>query len=147
MHGPFGVVLLAAGLLARYGDKDKLCEPLGDSTVLGQAIDHAKAGGDELVVVCRPDAHAVHSIVAKSGARWVANPSYADGMSTSIACGVSYLAANLAGVFVCLGDMPFLEPDDFSDCKVHFASWRDISHPVFHGEQGHPGAVRQPVSR
>ena len=38
------------------------------------------------------------------------NPDYAQGLSTSLRAGLAALPANVAGVVVCLGDMPLVAP-------------------------------------
>lgn len=135
----FATVVLASGSSRRFGDQDKLLAPLALDTVLGRTLTNIRAApSGELIVVCRPGAHQVEDIARSHGAKVVSNHQAALGMGSSIAAGVAAIEDGPTGIFICLGDMPFLEGKDFEGCIDHFEMGTEICRPIFHGQPGHP---------
>ena len=75
--------------------------------------------------------------------RFVANPRYLVGMTTSIQSGVRVVSPESDGWMICLSDMPFAETSDFN-CLIHaFKNFRLpesslIVVPVFQEKHGNP---------
>jgi molybdenum cofactor cytidylyltransferase len=135
----FATIVLASGSSTRFGDQDKLLAPLASDTVLGRTLTNTRgATSGEFIVVCRPDTGEVQDIARSSGARVVMNHQAAIGMGTSIAAGVAAIERSPDGIFICLGDMPFLETSDFEGCIEHFEMGTEICRPIYHGQPGHP---------
>lgn len=106
------VILLASGQSKRFGWRDKLLTKLDGRPLIDYAAGIA-AGVDALVrvAVCPSD----HSqIVDRMGKRFVIalNKEQKRGMGHSIALGVQVaMKFKPDAVAICMGDMPFIEPD------------------------------------
>jgi molybdenum cofactor cytidylyltransferase len=70
----------------------------------------------------------------------IENPDYAEGLSTSLARGLSALPKGVDGVVVCLGDMPDVTTAHIERLIEAFApdEGRDICVPTFNGKRGNP---------
>ncbi len=95
-----------------------------------------QAGLDPLVVL----GHEAELVGAAVGCRTVFNPQFADGMGTSLACGVSASEASSA-VLVAHADMPELQPLVVLQLTKMMLADDDIVVPMYadsEGEFGHP---------
>jgi molybdenum cofactor cytidylyltransferase len=100
-------IVLAAGRSSRFGTPKQLSEHRGKP--LGQhAVDAAvEAGLDEVVVVVGYEAERVRSALRlPSNGRAVSNPSFDEGLSTSLAVGLGAAAPESEGAVVLLADQP-----------------------------------------
>jgi molybdenum cofactor cytidylyltransferase len=110
--GKIGAVVLAAGLSKRFGAESKLMADLGNEPLVRHAVRAVAASGlADVVVVTGREADACRDALEDLPVRFGHNPQWEDGMGGSIACGVAALEADLAGVFIVPGDMPFLTSD------------------------------------
>ncbi len=99
-------VVLAAGLSARMG-RNKLLAPLAGKPLARHVAEAAAASAaDPLIVVTGNQADDVEASLAGFGARFVRNPDYADGLSTSLKAGIAAVPEDCDGAMVLLGDMP-----------------------------------------
>jgi len=137
---PVAAMVLAAGLSRRFGDDNKLLEPLGETTIIAATTQLlATAGAAPVLVVTGHDVDAIVAAVAGPEIRCHANPAFADGMGTSIAAGVRALEDDaIDGVLIALGDMPFVRPATIAALLGAFASTDDIIVPTRDGRRGHP---------
>jgi len=113
VDGPLGAghkvagVILAAGLSSRMG-KNKLLLELGSETVVRRAVRNAiEAALDPVVVVLGHEAERVRGELAGLSYVPLFNPSYADGVGTSLKAGVA-AARTADALVVVLADMPFV---------------------------------------
>jgi molybdenum cofactor cytidylyltransferase len=142
-----GAIILAAGRSTRMGGPNKLLTPIKGRPLLEHAIATVASLvlGDAVVVTGH-----MNDEVEKLASRWrvrtVHNPRFADGMGGSIAAGMSALKPSLAGVFVVLGDMPFIEPRDYAALAASFSpgTGGDICVTVHGGRRGHPVLFGRP---
>lgn len=136
MNAPVGL-LLAAGQSRRFGS-DKLLQPLADGTpmVVASARPLHAALVDTLAVVGDIDDD-VARLLQMEGVRVVANPRRAEGVGTSIACGVA-ASRHAAGWVIALGDMPCIPPGVVAAVVAALARGADIVAPVYRGRRGHP---------
>ncbi|MFB6171096.1 MAG: NTP transferase domain-containing protein [Haloarculaceae archaeon] len=103
-------VLLAGGTSSRFGEANKLLADLdGDPLVRHAARTLLAADLDEVVVVLGHEAAAVREALADLDVRFVDNPDYEAGLSTSVARGVEAAATADAALFL-PGDMPAVDP-------------------------------------
>jgi molybdenum cofactor cytidylyltransferase len=133
-------ILLVAGRSTRFGGPNKLLQEIGGVAVVRRAAEALLAGGvAELVVVTGHMAAEVEAALAGLAARFVHNPTYAEGLSTSLAVGVSALHG-VEGALVALGDMPAVGPDTIRALLTAFAAaeGKAIVLPSVEGKRGNP---------
>jgi molybdenum cofactor cytidylyltransferase len=139
--GELGAIILAAGRSSRMGGPNKLLTPVKGRPLLEHAIATvASLVLGDAVIVTGHMADEAAMLASPWRIRTVHNPRFADGMGTSIAAGMAALKPSLAGVFVVLGDMPFIEARDYAALAASFspATGGDICVTVHGGRRGHP---------
>ena len=109
-----GAVVLAAGSSRRAGEVNKLLQPLDGQPLVAHGVDAALAAGlDPVVVVLGHQADRVREALGDRPVRFVENPDHDEGMGRSIGVGVRACRGDhLDGLFVVLGDMPWLRARD-----------------------------------
>ena len=111
MAGRVVAVILAAGASRRMGTP-KLALPLGGQPLLAYAIEAARESRvNDVVVVTGSHADALTSLLTAPGLARVHNAAWAEGLSSSLRCGVA--AAEERGadaVLILLGDQPDVTP-------------------------------------
>jgi molybdenum cofactor cytidylyltransferase len=94
---PIGIIVLAAGASARMDQPKQLLRHAGE-TLLRRAVNSALATGCRpVIVVLGAQADALCNEVADTDAHIAVNPEWADGMSSSIRCGLAALEALTVG--------------------------------------------------
>lgn len=109
---PIYAVLLAAGASTRFGVNDKLLADVGGKPLVAISAEQliaANLDGVIAVVRCGADGEAVAGAIRHLPLIVTENPSAADGMGTSIACGVAAVPADAAGIMIVPADMPSLD--------------------------------------
>jgi molybdenum cofactor cytidylyltransferase len=132
-------LLLAAGSSRRFGSSSKLLEVVrGQAIVRWSAEAACRAAGDVVVVV--PENHdEIRSALAGLAVRFAVNERAAEGMGTSMACGVAALPKDAEAVMVALADEPHLPADAYARVVAAYRSApNDIVAPMWNGERGHP---------
>jgi molybdenum cofactor cytidylyltransferase len=100
-------LLLAAGRSTRMGGPNKLLEDLHGKPIVRHAAEAlAASGASPVVAVTGHEGERVASALAGLDIQCVANPAYADGLSTSLKAGLAALPPESDAVVVALGDMP-----------------------------------------
>jgi molybdenum cofactor cytidylyltransferase len=102
------IVVLAAGSASRFG-RPKLLEELDGRPLVQHALASARSAalGPVYLVTGHDDA-AVRHAASGLADRVVFNPSYADGMGTSIACGVTACREVADAILLMLADQPHI---------------------------------------
>jgi molybdenum cofactor cytidylyltransferase len=124
------------------GERNKLTLSVDGKPKVAHAVDALlEAGVQPIVVVTGHDAAPVRAALTGRAVRFVDNPDYAAGMSTSLRCGVRALAADgVTGALIALGDMPHLKAAHI-EALVH-AFDPDHGHaicvPTFERRRGNP---------
>ena len=105
-------IVLAAGTGSRFGGTKQLAD-LGGRPLAQHAIDAlAGAGVDELVVVTGHDADAVESALRlPPGGRFVRNPEFTKGQSTSLAAALHEVHEQSEAAVVLMADQPGVDAD------------------------------------
>ena len=132
-------ILLAAGTSSRMGQAKQLL-PLGSSTVLAQTLAHTRAAGvDEVVLVLGSSAESIRHHLSLDGVKVVVNPSYEQGMASSLRTGLSALDPQSAAALIILGDQPFTSPQTLDRI---IQAYRDTGAPIviptWQGTRGNP---------
>lgn len=109
--GGIAAIVLAAGRASRMGSNKLVAELDGEPIVRRtvQAVLGSRAR--PVIVVTGHEAEAVRGALAGLDVRFVHNPDFADGMSTSLRAGITAVSGAAGAVdaaLICLGDMPRL---------------------------------------
>jgi len=100
-------VILAAGESRRMGGPNKLLARVREKPLVRIAAEAAlRSRAKPVVVVTGHDAEAIRRTLDKLAVRFVHNPAYAEGLSTSLRAGISSLGPEVDGAVVLLADMP-----------------------------------------
>lgn len=132
------------------GARNKLLERLDGVPMVTRVVDQLlEAPLDPLLVVVGHEAERVREALRGRPVKIVDNPSFADGMATSLRAGVRALDEDVDGALVALGDMPFvtaghaerliraLDPETPSQILLPVRDGRR-GHPVLFGAQYFP---------
>jgi CTP:molybdopterin cytidylyltransferase MocA/xanthine/CO dehydrogenase XdhC/CoxF family maturation factor len=131
-------LVLAAGMSSRMG-RNKLTVPVAGKPMVRHVVEAALASRLESVtVVTGHDAAAVEVALEGLPVRFLHNPDYAAGLSTSLRVGIADCDAD--GVMVLLGDMPGITGSLMDRAIAAFdpAAGRAICIATARGERGHP---------
>jgi molybdenum cofactor cytidylyltransferase len=130
-------ILLAAGQGTRFG-ANKLLHPLEDGTPLAVAsARHLKAALDRSIAVVADADSELAGRLAQEGLQVIENPRAAEGMGTSIACGVA-ASAEASGWVIALADMPRIPVAIIQAVAARLEEGADIVAPDYQGQRGHP---------
>jgi molybdenum cofactor cytidylyltransferase len=135
-------VVLAAGRSTRFGPTNKLLADLDGAPVIRRTVAAVKESGvNSVIVVTGHMADEIRQALTGLDVTFVDNPSYRDGLSTSLKAGLAALpSSGIDGVLVALGDMPGITGDDIDRLIAGFApkEGRAILVPTFQGKRGNP---------
>ncbi len=151
-------IVLAAGLSRRMGKDNKLLLPFGQSTILTTTLANIlSAQIGQILVVMGHEAQDVEailaadlkngplSIIAENASKMtiLTNNHYEKGMTTTIQTGVAAADAESLGYMICLSDMPFILPSEYTFLKESFLNIlkmdkQAIIQPIFKGKRGNP---------
>jgi molybdenum cofactor cytidylyltransferase len=139
VDGYITCIILSAGESKRMG-KPKLMLPLGKSTILGQTIDNfLNSKVNEVIVVVGDRADEIASLIANSPVKIAVNPVYRQGISTSIAAGLSLTGDKTRAVMLALADQPFIDTQTINHLIEAFSTHnKGMAIPVYQGRRGHP---------
>ena len=137
-------IILAAGESRRMGVQNKLLLQI-DSEVLIRKFVKSVSNSvvDAVLVVVGFEAEKIKAVLHDQAVKFVENPSYEEGMTTSIQSGVKASSNESTGLMICLADMPFAETSDLNRLIQAFNDYQStesslIIVPVFQGKRGNP---------
>lgn len=133
-------IVLAAGRSSRM-PANKLLTPLDDKPVIRRTVEAVCASqSNPVIVVTGHQANRVSEALSGLPITITENVMFADGLSSSIICGVKSLPKTLDGFVVVLGDMPYVPPAVIDQLIAAFdpANGRGIIVPVNSGKRGNP---------
>src|SRR6185503_8965980 len=139
--GPrIAALLLAAGQSRRMGSNKLLAEIDGRPMVARTAQRLLASRARPIVAVLGNQADQVDAALGKLPVERVRNPAFAEGLSTSLKCGLAALPDDIDGVIVCLGDMPLVAGRDLDRLIAAFnpLEGRAIVVPTRRGKRGNP---------
>ena len=134
-------IVLAAGQSRRAGAINKLLVEIGGAPMIARVLQAVRAAEvDPVIVVLGHQPDRVRAAIEDHDVTLVENPDYAEGLSTSMARGLSALPKEIDGVIICLGDMPDVTTAHIEHLIEAFApnEGRDICVPTFNGKRGNP---------
>jgi molybdenum cofactor cytidylyltransferase len=106
------VVILAAGRASRMG-REKLILMLGEKPVIWHVVKHVRdATLSDIVVVANPrNEHSIRHVLDGLNVRIVCNPSYEQGLASSIVAGVAEVRSDTDALLLVQGDQPFVSAE------------------------------------
>ena len=135
-------LVLAAGQSRRMGAQNKLLADIDGKPMIAHIVDTVlRSKAHPVLIVTGHQAAAVEQALDGRDVRFIANPDYADGLSTSLKAGLAALSSNsVDGALMCLGDMPDVSADDLNRLIAAFdpAEDRAICVPTVDGKRGNP---------
>jgi molybdenum cofactor cytidylyltransferase len=132
-------LVLAGGRSSRMAPRNKLLESVGGEPMVHCVAAVALAGGAmPVIVVTGHEAPTVAAALRGLNVTIVANPDYAEGLSTSLREGLRALPAGIDGALILLGDMPEVEASVLGALMVAFTGTNAICVPARHGRRGNP---------
>jgi molybdenum cofactor cytidylyltransferase len=134
-------VVLAAGRSTRFGGANKLLAEIDGEPLVRRAVRAARDGGlAEVVVVTGHQAEAVTAALDGLAVRFVHNPDFAEGQSTSVRAGIAAVPADCEAAMVLLGDMPAVDAATVRAVADAYGPARGslVVVPVHAGRRGNP---------
>lgn len=120
--GPVAGILLAAGTSSRMGSNKLLFELDGESVLRGAARRALAGGVAPLLVVLGHQAERVRQELDGLPCQIVLNPSYEQGINSSLKAGVAALPDDVQAAMVMLSDMPFVTAEMLAGLIARYRS-------------------------
>jgi molybdenum cofactor cytidylyltransferase len=142
----FSAIVPAAGMSTRLG-RNKLLLPFRGQPLIAHAVDTLMASEvDEIIVVLGHEADQVREAIGNKGVRFVENPDYRLGLSTSVRAGFAAVTVQTTGIMIYLADQPLLEAGEVDFLIRAFTQAgqanKSIVVPFFSGQRGNPVIIR-----
>jgi molybdenum cofactor cytidylyltransferase len=117
------VVILAAGRATRMG-REKLLLMLGGKPVIRRVVETVcSAGFKDIVVVVNPrNEISIRQVLADLEVRMVCNPSFEQGLASSIVVGVESASAGVCALLLVQGDQPLVSAEML---RLLVTEWRE----------------------
>jgi molybdenum cofactor cytidylyltransferase len=133
------IIVLAAGLSTRFG-RNKLLEPIGESTMIQHVVrESLESKAKQVIVVVGHDAQRIRRELKDYRCDIVYNEDYEKGQSFSVRKGLSRVKKVADAVMILPGDVALVDRgmidaviDEYSTC------YAPIVTAGFHGSSGHP---------
>jgi len=129
-------ILLAAGSSTRFG-RDKLVEPLGETTIAVQSAINILPHVQSLYVVITADNHTLAQHFENLPLIVVPCAHSHLGMAASLVYGIQQ-SSNYDGWMIALADMPFIQNNVYTQIIFAAQQGHDIVAPFYRGQRGHP---------
>ena len=134
-------LILAAGQSRRMGAENKLLLEIDGKPMVRHVAERVLASAARPVTIVlghQPDA--VKAALDGLDVRFVENPDYADGLSSSLKTGLAAVPESADGAIVCLSDMPGVSPELIDRLIAGFnpVEGRAILAPTRGGRRGNP---------
>ncbi len=114
-------IILAAGESRRMGKQNKLLLEVDGKALIRHVVDMVvDSHVDECIVVVGHEGASVQAALEGLEVSFVENPSYREGMSTSIHAGIIAAGEEAAGYMMCLSDMPAIEKGEYDQLLSAF---------------------------
>jgi molybdenum cofactor cytidylyltransferase len=132
-------VVLAAGTASRFGSQ-KLLAPFGGATLVRRTVENVLASQvSEAMVVLGRDGEEVRGALAGLPVRFVTNPDFRSGLSSSLCAGVEAIEPSTLAAVIVLGDQPGVTAAIIDQLiEEGKRSGRPIVVPDYAGVRGNP---------
>jgi molybdenum cofactor cytidylyltransferase len=134
-------IVLAAGLSRRMQGGNKLLEDFGGKPLVRRAAEAAiNSKASPVIVVTGGSGEEIKKALQGLDVRFVNNPDFAEGLSSSLKAGIRAVPETSAGALICLGDMPRVSSTLIDKLIGGFAPERGamIVAPVRNKQRGNP---------
>jgi len=134
-------VVLGAGRSSRMGGPNKLLAQIAGRPLVRIVVEKALGSrARPVIVVTGHQRERVEAALAGLPVQFVHNPSFADGLGTSLKAGIAALPAEADGAIVCLGDMPQVDATLIDRLIGAFdpAKGALVVVPTIDGKRGNP---------
>jgi molybdenum cofactor cytidylyltransferase len=136
-------IVLAAGRSSRTSPHNKLLAASAGAPLIARIVGAALGSSvcDVIVVTGHQRAEVQRALgVAEASVRFVFNPEYANGISSSIGAGIGTLARDVDAAIVCLADMPEIRASHLAALIAAFeaSDGGAICVPHYQGRRGNP---------
>jgi molybdenum cofactor cytidylyltransferase len=136
-----GAIVLAAGRSTRMGGPNKLLAEIGGKPMVRLAVESALASKAMSVTVVTGHQHEqIEAALKDLPVKFVHNPDFAEGLSTSVKTGIAAAPKDTDGVIVVLGDMPQVDSALIDKLIAAFDPERGalVVMPTIEGKRGNP---------
>ncbi|MGB8314100.1 MAG: nucleotidyltransferase family protein, partial [Aestuariivirga sp.] len=109
--------------------------------LIRHSVEALKASSiNAIIVVTGNEPQSVRTALSGLDVTLVHNPKFAEGLSTSLKCGLAAIPVEMDAALVCLGDMPLVDAQTIDRLVAAFniAEHRTICVPTFEGKRGNP---------
>jgi len=134
-------VILAAGRSTRMGGPNKLIAEIGGKPLVRIAAEQAIASrATPVVVVTGHQREQVEAALDGLAVTIVHNPSFAEGLGTSLRTGIGAVPSDVDGAIICLGDMPQVDAALIDRLIAAFDPEKGalVVLPTIDGKRGNP---------
>ena len=134
-------IILAGGVSRRMNKKNKLIADVNGTPMVNQTVNSVKkSNAIETIVVTGHESELIQKVLSKYSVKFVNNPNYRNGLSSSLICGIKAVSKKSAGAIVILGDMPWVNFKTLNTLIDHFnlKNGKTICVPIFKGLIGNP---------
>ena len=132
-------ILLAAGQSKRMNGENKLAKEIQGIPLIKLSVKNILASSvNELIIVLGYQKEIIEKLIDKNEKiKFVFNKDFESGMASSIKVGLNHLSKNTEAFFICLGDMPMINPDIYNQL-IKSRNQKNIIVPTYNGQQGNP---------
>ena len=132
-------ILLAAGQSKRMTGENKLTKEIQGSPLIKHSVKNILASSiDELIIVLGHQKETIEKLINKNEKiKFVFNKDFESGIASSIKTGLNNLSEKTEAFFICLGDMPTVNPNIYNQL-IKSINKREIIVPTYKGQQGNP---------
>ena len=132
-------ILLAAGQSKRMNGENKLTKEIQGTPLIQHSVKNILASSiDELIVVLGHQKETIEKLIDKNKKiKFVFNKDFESGIASSIKTGLNNLSEKTEAFFICLGDMPMVNPNIYNQL-IKSINKREIIVPTYKGQQGNP---------
>jgi len=134
-------VVLAGGISKRMGKPNKLLVKVNGSTLVNRTVGIAvRSNVEEIIVVTGYEPNLVQKSLSDHPVKFIHNPNYRSGLSTSLSSGIKAVSKSFAGAVVVLSDMPWVMTETINLLIERFITENGmvICQPTFEGKAGNP---------
>ncbi len=132
-------ILLVAGQSKRMNGENKLTKEIQGAPLIKHSVKNILASSiDELIVVLGHQKETIEKLINKNEKiKFVFNKDFESGIASSIKTGLNILSEKTEAFFICLGDMPMVNPNIYNQL-IKSINKREIIVPTYKGQQGNP---------
>ena len=132
-------ILLTAGKSKRMNGKNKLTKEIKGIPLIKLSVKNILASSvNELIIVLGHQKEIIKKLIDKNEKiKFVFNKDFESGIASSIKTGLNNLSEKTEAFFICLGDMPMVNPNIYNQL-IKSINKREIIVPTYKGQQGNP---------